>query len=250
MDLPLALPLILIGAVAASFIQGLSGFGFGLVAMSIWAWGVEPQLAIVLSVFGGLTGQITAAIALRRRMGWRVLGPFLIGGLAGIPIGIAILPLIDPYLFRIMLGTFLVLWCPFMLLANRLPPLCMDGHPLERLADGLIGLGGGILGGLGGLTGALPSLWCTLRQMGKERQRAIVQNFNLATLAGTMVAYSVSGTVKLHMLPTFGVLLPAILLPALLGSHLYVRMSEIAFRTLVLLLLTLAGITLLMSTLA
>jgi hypothetical protein len=32
------LVVVLAGAVAAGFVQGLSGFAFGLVATSIWAW--------------------------------------------------------------------------------------------------------------------------------------------------------------------------------------------------------------------
>ena len=34
--------LLLIGTVVAGFVQGLSGFAFGMAAMSIWVWGVEP----------------------------------------------------------------------------------------------------------------------------------------------------------------------------------------------------------------
>jgi len=45
-----------IGAVVAGFVQGLSGFAFGLVAMSFWAWVLDPKLAATLAVFGALTG--------------------------------------------------------------------------------------------------------------------------------------------------------------------------------------------------
>lgn len=54
------------GAIAAGFVQGLSGFGFALVAMSFWAWSLEPRLAAALAVFGALTGQIIAAATVRR----------------------------------------------------------------------------------------------------------------------------------------------------------------------------------------
>ena len=49
--------------------QGLSGFGFGLTAMSLWAWTLEPVLAAVLAVFGALTGQIIAVDG-GRSVGW------------------------------------------------------------------------------------------------------------------------------------------------------------------------------------
>ena len=76
-----------LGAVIAGFVQGLSGFAFGLVAMSVWAWTVDPKLAAVLSTFGALTGQIIAAVTVRRGFDKRMLLPFVIGELAGVPIG-------------------------------------------------------------------------------------------------------------------------------------------------------------------
>lgn len=40
---------IALGAVVAGFVQGLSGFAFAMVAMSIWPWTLDPQLAVVLA---------------------------------------------------------------------------------------------------------------------------------------------------------------------------------------------------------
>ncbi len=49
---------IALGAAAAGFVQGLSGFAFGMVAMSFWAWVLQPQDAAALAVFGSLVGQV------------------------------------------------------------------------------------------------------------------------------------------------------------------------------------------------
>ncbi|MGL4288412.1 MAG: sulfite exporter TauE/SafE family protein, partial [Phreatobacter sp.] len=168
--------IIALGAAVAGFIQGLSGFAFGLVAMSFWAWTVDPRLAAALVVFGSLTGQLIAAFSVRRGFDPKLLLPFLVGGLAGIPIGVAILPLLDVRLFKAVLGLLLVIWCPVMLFARHLPRVTAGGAG----ADGVVGLIGGVLGGIGGFTGAIPILWCTLRHMDKDTQRGIIQNFNLA----------------------------------------------------------------------
>ena len=50
------------GAAVGGLVQGISGFAFAMVAMAIWVWGVDPQLAAVMAVFGGVTGQIMSAI--------------------------------------------------------------------------------------------------------------------------------------------------------------------------------------------
>ncbi|GKS74570.1 sulfite exporter TauE/SafE family protein [Acidovorax sp. SUPP950] len=234
-----------IGAVVAGFVQGLSGFAFGMVAMSFWAWTLEPRLAAALAVFGALTGQIVAAVSVRRGFDVRTLAPFVLGGLLGIPLGVALLPRLDMVWFKTLLGALLVLWCPTMLMAKRLPRIRSGG----RVADGVVGLAGGVMGGIGGFTGTLPTLWCTLRGYEKDQQRAVIQNFNLSMLLVTMGTYLGTGMVTRDMLPFFAIVAPAMLVPTLLGTRLYIGLSDVAFRQIVLGLLTASGVALLASSL-
>jgi len=234
-----------IGAVVAGFVQGLSGFAFGLVAMSFWAWVLDPKLAATLAVFGALTGQLVAAFSVRRGFDIRTLLPFILGGLIGIPLGVALLPKLDMNWFKTILGTLLVLWCPAMLCSKRLPRLSRGG----KTADGIVGLAGGVMGGLGGFTGTLPTLWCTLRGYERDVQRAIIQNFNLSMLLVTMASYLGTGIVTRDMLPMFAIVAPAMLLPTFLGTRLYIGVSDIRFRQIVLSLLTASGFALLASSL-
>ena len=77
------------GAGLAGLVQGISGFAFAMVAMSVWVWGIEPRLAAVMAVSGGLVGQILALFTVPRSLRWAALLPFLAGGLAGVPLGAA-----------------------------------------------------------------------------------------------------------------------------------------------------------------
>ncbi len=233
------------GAIVAGFVQGLSGFAFGLVAMSIWAWTVEPRLAATLAVFGALTGQVIAAVTVRRGFDWGRLTPFLAGGLVGVPIGLWLLPRLDVPLFKAFLGTLLVVWCPAMLAAARLPRITSGG----RVGDVLAGTAGGVMGGVGGFAGAVPTLWCLLRGFERDAARAVVQNFNLAMLSVAFIGYLASGFVTLAMAPLLGLVAVAVLVPVLLGARVYIGLSEQAFRRIVLVLLTLSGIALLVSSL-
>jgi uncharacterized membrane protein YfcA len=237
--------LVALGAMAAGFVQGLSGFAFGLVAMSFWAWTLYPRLAAALVVFGSLTGQLLAVFSVRRGFSLKLLLPFIAGGLLGIPLGVALLPRLDTHLFKALLGLLLVVWCPLMLMARQLPRITHGG----RIADGLAGAVGGVMGGLGGFTGAVPALWCTLRGFDKDVQRAVIQNFNLSMLLVTFCIYLATGIVTREVLPMFGVVAIAMLVPALLGARLYIGISEAAFRKIVLSLLTASGVALLASSL-
>lgn len=236
---------IAVGAVAAGFVQGLSGFAFSMVAMSFWAWSVDPRLAAVLATFGGLMGQVIAAVTVRRGFDKALLLPFVIGGLAGVPMGVWLLPRLDVALFKVCLGGLLVIWCPAMLMARNLGRVTVGG----RVADAAAGLLGGICGGLGGFTGAIPTLWCTLRGFERDVQRAVIQNFNLSMLAVAFAVYLGSGLVTLATLPFLAIVAVAVLVPVLLGARLYVGISEASFRKIVLGLLTLSGVALLASSL-
>jgi len=239
MDAPLWL--VIVGAAAAGFVQGLSGFGFSLVALSFWAWTLDPKLAAVLAVFGGLTGQLLAAFTVRRGFDARRVLPFIAGGFAGLPLGLWLLPRVDALVFRAIVGGLLAIWCPIMLAARWLPQVKAGG----RIGDAVAGVLGGAMGPLGGFTGAVPTLWCTLRGFERDTQRAVVQNFNLAMLAATMLSYGASGIVTRPMWPLMAVVAPSLLLPALLGMKVYVGISPAAFRNLVLGLLTASGVAML-----
>ncbi len=232
--------LLALGAAIAGFVQGISGFAFGMVALSIWAWGIEPKLAVVLSVAGGLSGQILSTFTVRRALSLGTLWPYLAGALAGIPVGLVLLPLVDVQGFRLGLGVVLLVFCPLMLLADRLPPITWGG----RWADGVVGAIGGVMGGLGGFTGIAPSLWTTLRSYDKDVQRGVLQNFNLAALTVTLAGHVASGNVDSRHLVGFAVVLPALIIPSVLGARVYRGLSPLAFRRVVLLLLIASGLVL------
>lgn len=233
------------GAATAGFVQGLTGFGFGLVAISFWAWGLVPQQAAVLATVGGLAGQVLAVLTVRRGARWPRLWPFLAGGLCGIPGGLLLLQHADPRGFKLFVGALLVIWCPLMLVSGRLPRL----HHGGRVADALAGAAGGLMGPLGGFTGAIPTLWCTLRGLDRDEQRAVIQNFNLAMLTVTTAAYVQRGLITAAHLPQVGLVAASLAVPALLGMRVYVGISPQTFRNLVLGLLTATGVAMLVSAL-
>lgn len=231
------------GAIVAGFVQGLSGFAFGMVALSFWAWAVDPKLAAALAVCGALTGQVVAAATVRRGFDGRVLAPFLAGGLTGIPVGLLLLPRMDVSLFKAFLGGLMVVWCPLMIFSNRIPRITAGGHAANAMAGSL----GGVMSAMGGFAGVIPTLWCTLRGYERDSQRAIIQNFNLSILAVTFVTYMATGLISRETLPTLALVIPAMLVPSLLGARLYIGISDLAFRRVVLGLLTASGMALLVS---
>ena len=235
--------LLICGAVVAGVVQGISGFAFAMISMSIWAWGLDPQKATILAVFGGLCGQILTAILVRRRWVAADLLPFIAGGLIGVPIGTWLLPQISASTFKLILGLLLIFGCPLMLLGRRDTVLRKPG----KAGDGLAGMAGGIIGGISGMTGIAPAIWTAWRGHDKDSQRALVQSFNLVTLAAAMGAFLFQGMVSRAMLPDLGIVAIALVIPAFIGARIYSKLSEAAFRRVILVLLTLSGVALVSS---
>lgn len=229
------------GAAVGGLVQGISGFAFAMVAMSIWVWGVDPKLAAVMAVFGGFTGQIISAIRVRR--GWFVhlLWPFLLGSAIGIPIGSRLLTALDPNAFKLVLGSMLVVCCGAMLATSKLPKITHGG----RVADAGAGLLGGVMAPLSGFSGLAPALWCALRGYTKDEHRAVMQNFNLVVLATTFFSSVASGRVGAQHLPQMAVVAGSLIIPSIYGSRIYVGMSPVQFRNGVLWILVFAGVTML-----
>ena len=231
------------GAAVAGLVQGISGFAFAMVAMAIWVWGVDPALAAVMAVFGGVTGQIISAIRVRRGLHFALLWPFVVGSAIGIPIGTRLLPYLDQNRFKLVLGSLLVICCSAMLATARLPKIEHGG----RAADAGVGLLGGVMAPLSGFSGLAPALWCTLRGYTKDEHRAVLQNFNLIVLAATFASLVWSGRVRSDMWPQMAVVAGSLIIPSVWGSKIYIGMSPAAFRKGVLWLLVLAGAAMLVA---
>ena len=234
---------LLAGAAVAGLVQGISGFAFSMVAMSIWVWFIDPTIAAVMAVFGGWFGQVISAIRVRRGFHFSLLWPFLVGSAIGIPIGNMLLPYLDPNRFKLVLGSLLVICCSMMLATSRLPHVNKGG----KGADAFVGLLGGLMAPLSGFSGLAPALWATLRGYTKDAHRAVIQNFNLIVLSMTLVSFVIAGRVRPELLPRMGMIAATLVIPAIWGSKIYVGMSAQAFRNVVLWVLVFAGFFMLMS---
>ncbi len=231
------------GAAIAGLVQGISGFAFSMVAMSIWVWTIDPILAAPMAVFGGWFGQVMSAIRIRRGLQLHLIWPYLLGAAIGIPIGQQLLPYLNPDQFKLVLGSLLVVCCSAMLATARLPHLTHGG----KVADAGVGLLGGVMAPLSGFSGLAPALWASLRGYNKDEHRAVLQNFNLIVLSATVASNVFYGRLNRGHIPQMAVVAGALILPAIWGSKIYVGMSAAAFRKTVLWLLVLAGVTMLIA---
>ncbi len=233
----LAFALLFLGALAGGFVSGLAGFGTALMALGIWLYVLPPSLAVPLVLICSVIAQTSTLPSMWKSFDLTLVWPFLIGGLAGVPLGTMLVAHADPNVFKLTVGVFLLVF-PLLLYFNRLPVVLRFGG---KLADGAVGFAGGILGGLAGLSGPLPILWASMRGWGKHERRGIFQTFNWTVLAAALCLQAASGLVELKVLSFAALAFPGTVIGAWIGARVYHALSDRNFTDVVLGLLLLSG---------
>jgi uncharacterized protein len=231
---------ILLGAMAGGFVNGLTGFGTGMTAMPIWLWALSPVLAAQLAAAASVAGQLTTLRSIWPLISIRKVAPYVLAGLLGMPIGVWLLPHIDPRLFKLGIGWLIVSYCAIMQFAAHRLRITST----SRLSEALVGFIGGVGGGIAGLSGTALVVWASSRSMPKDDKRALFQAFNLTILAAMLVASAMAGMIGWPFIRTVLISLPATLLSARLGHWVYTRLNERRFDALVLALLAISGLML------
>jgi len=247
-----ALALAAIYTTAAVF-SGLSGFGFSAIGcLSLIV--LPPQLGVAVLMglslltqaasFGSLWGE------LRRHAGrWNQrdgVVPYLAGGTAGMPIGLAILAAFGARDLTASLGLLLVAYATWSLLKPATLRLGNRKPSLRR--SFLVGAAGGIVGGFSAFPGSALVVWNGLMGIGKEEGRALTQPFILwMQTVGLLLLLVTRPQLFSHAFWT--VLLsaaPAALLGNLLGVAIYRRTGDVGYRSVTLVALGISGLGLLL----
>ncbi|MBM3643850.1 MAG: sulfite exporter TauE/SafE family protein [Alphaproteobacteria bacterium] len=235
-----SIALVVAGAAVAGFMNGLTGTGYALSALGFWLHAVPPQVAAPLVALCAVGGHAQALPRMAASMDWPRLRPFLIAGLIGVPLGVALLDRISAQPLKLTVGALLLVYVGWTAMV-RTPPVVRGGG---RIADAAIGFGGGFLGGLASISGPLPIVWAQLRGWGKDEQRGITQPYNMAILAFVLVAAAVGGLLDLSFLFWAAIALPISMLGTRAGLAVYARLSDSGFRRIVLAFLAVSGLVL------
>jgi len=239
----IALTTLMGGALAGGFVSGLAGFGTALMALGIWLYVLPPPVAVSLVLICSIVAQTSTMPSIWRSIDFALVWPFLVGGVAGVPLGSMLVDHAEPRLFKLAVGVVLLVF-PTALYFQRKPMALSFGG---RAADAMIGFAGGVLGGLAGLSGPIPILWASVRGWGKDERRGIFQVFNWTILTAALCIQAGTGFITKEVMWLTLLVLPATIGGAWLGARAYHVLSDGNFRDVVLGLLFLSGVALIWS---
>src|SRR5258708_22326760 len=146
--------------------------------------------------------------------------PYLLGGLLGVPVGLAILSSLPTADLMLVFGGFLVLYAGYSLLRPHGVHATVRG---SWLSSSLIGMSGGVIGGFTAFPGAPVVVWSGLRHLPKRESRAIVQPyiFVLQLLSIALLALQRPQTFDRTYWLLVAITAPVVLPCTLMGVKLY-----------------------------
>lgn len=230
-----ALALVAGALFVGSALNALVGFGFALATVPLMALAVGPKEAVVLSAILGLLSNSGVAVRHRDEVERAILGRLFIGGLIGMPFGLALLVVLPERWIGIGIAA-VVLAAVASIAVGREP------ERVPSWADFLAGVGTGVLNTSVGVSG--PPVVTALH--GHRLQKARFR----ATAAAL---FGLNGVVALLLFAATGKVTGAVVATAVVtawawpvgwwvGDALHHRFSEDRFRSFVLVLLTVTAV--------
>jgi len=249
LDLPvteLALLLVVLGT--AGLVSGLSGFGFSAVGAAILVL-LPPSQGVPLLMALSTANQLLSLRQLKDEMvplakWWpEGPGPYLLGGVLGVPCGLWLLGQLAPTALTVLFGALLFAHAAFSLFRQAHWRIGAGGW----LSRGLVGVAGGVIGGFTAFPGAAVVVWLNLVGAPKAAARATTQPFILGmqVVGLALLALSRPESFGPEFRGLFALCLPVVLPCTVAGVALYRRTSDRNFRQITLTLLGVAGIGLL-----
>jgi len=225
----------------AEMVYVLLGFGAGLIAVGSMAL-LLPELrdAVVLLLLVNLPAELWVVRSSWREISWRGVLVIFVGVALGIPLGSWWLRWGDASFLLIVLGVFLVVvgGIFFFIRAPR-------GRRMAPWTTAPVGVLSGVLTGLFGTGGPPLILYYQLSGADKTAFRGHLMAIFLLMTTVRVPSYAVFGLITAPRLWSALAVMPAVILGALVGNSIHLRIEEDTFRRLVSAALLIIGLLLL-----
>lgn len=228
----------LAGSLIAGLVQGLVGFAFGLVALSFFAFVLEPAEAVIVVSGLAFAFALVGALKLYREVERRGLTLLVIGSILGTPLGVWLLTHLSAPILRRLIGTVLVA----AVFSQRRQAESRWAH--HRVAPFAVGVVSGVLGGAAHAAGPPVVLYAAGRGWRGRAAKANLQAFFVVNQGVILIGYASTGLVTGDV--ASGMLILG--LPALVGFSIgwamFNRIDELRFRQILWGMLLLSGLAL------
>jgi uncharacterized protein len=220
----------------AGFVQGLTGFGFALVAIPLLAAVMPLNQAVPFVVILCLCTNLAVLAECRAFVDVRRIWLLILASSCAAPLGTLLLLHVEANTLRLVAGLLITAFAG-LLLSGKSFPIRND-----RVALVPVGILSGVLNGSISMSGPPVALFLSNQNAAKGAFRANITFFSLVLNVITILSFVANGLLTAQMTVRVACLIPAILVGVFCGTFMARKTDEQRFKKIALVLIVLSGL--------
>ena len=220
----------------SSIIQGITSFGFSLVALPLMGIFLPLKIVVPMLVLYSLVLNIIILYHIRSHVNLKQITILVIAGIIGTPFGAHLLKIIDDNLLKVIIGIIVTISAIINLYGYKIK---VKNEKLSYIPVGFIS---GVMNGSVSLGGPPLVLFLSNQDVEKQRFRANLTSYFLILNIFTIPTYIIGGLITNEVMQYTIYVLPGLIIGAFVGVKLGNKVDETIFRKLTLGLIIGTGI--------
>lgn len=225
----------------AGFTQGLTSFGFALIALPFLARLMPMEQSVPIVVLLSLGTNFIVIAKCYRFVDVKTIWILIVSSLLAAPLGTSMLLLIDSNRLKLLAGLVIAGFSLLLIFGKSF------AVKSQRLALIPVGLLSGFLNGSISLSGPPVALFLSSQNAEKNRFRANITLYAIVLNLATLASFGVNGLLTAPVIAYCAWLLPTMLIGVVAGISTVGRIGQDSFKRLVLFLILFSGLWTLLS---
>lgn len=240
-DAPYQLTLLAAISVLSGFVQGVTGFGFGMISMALLPHLMSVKAATTLVALVAFMNVISILWQMRRNFDLRKPLGLLVGVLVGVPLGVFLLARLNNDMLQCILGGVIILAAVQGMMVNP-----ETSKPISPRWGPVAGFFGGAVGAAFNVGGAPIIMYVYRQKWSKETIVTVLQTVFFIGLLYRLIIYTCTGLMSAELAVSGLVLTPFAVLGSAAGVRMQRRLDVNRLRVAVNVLLVVLGVSLLL----
>jgi uncharacterized membrane protein YfcA len=221
----------------AGFFQGLTSFGFALIAMPFLARIVPVKEAVPIVVSLSLLTNFLVLKDCYKHVALRKIWMLILASFVAAPIGAWLLLFVEPTYIKLGAGVLIVCFATLMILGKTF------AVRNEKIAFIPVGFLSGLLNGSISLSGPPVALFLSNQGTNKNEFRANITFYAIFLNIVTIVSFALNGLLTRDMLMKTSVYVPGMAVGVLIGAFALTKLDERLFKKIALGLIIVSGLS-------
>ncbi len=217
-------------------LQGLTGFGFSILAIPLITLFMSPKTAVPILLVYSMIINIVVLYSARKAVNLKKIWILLAAGIISMPLGTHLLVIMNEDLLKIFIGSIILIFGILLLIGFR------KQFANEKIAMLPVGLLSGLLGGSISISGPPIILFLSNQNVDKHTFRGNLAAYFFILNLFTVPVYYWNGLLTKEVWNYSLTFLPALLIGVFLGNLLSHKIKDDHFKKLTLILLIIMGI--------